>query len=681
MPKMQTSFNGLVRLLAKNLYSSADVFVRELIQNAHDGCQRLAAAQPECCTRIDITTSPDERTITFADNGIGMDETDIHAYLSTIGQSGTATESAKLNSAGFTPETIGQFGVGLLSAFVVAEQIDVFTRKLGSPTGYHWVSHGGDEYQVTPTADAPDIGTEITLTLKTEYLHFLQEEELLRIIRLYADFLGVPIYVNGEGPVNLRAAPWHVATWASEIERGEACRRFLDRRYHDRALLVIPVDIAEPRARGVLYITDQPLPGVGANGSVDIYVRRMCIRLNDAELLPDWATFVRGILDVELQPTAARDNVQRDGHYHRLRRALGDTIIKALLTVQRDDLDYFHRICNWHQVGIKGMALRDEAFFAAVADHLPFHTNAGTRALAQYLQEQKPLPSGRKPIYYFGSQGDEGQFFQICSANGLVAINAGRYFDVNVLEKYADLHHQTVELRRLDHLNSTQLYAMPDAATAVSFQPMLAALKEVLTEQALPNITPVIRQFAPDSLACVLIDDAGRDALDRFDVLLESPYVPSSIQALAAEISARIKGTAAELILNANNPLVQSLRTLPRMDHPSVCELLLGLYHLALLNSQRRVKSETARLIDGYVQSRMAESLRLRQQAEDLAQQIAAWRQCTSQAAGASAADWATIMKDLVGTTPGELRARITKASDAELGELVLDLYRNMQRE
>jgi hypothetical protein len=142
------------------------------------------------------------------------------------------------------------------------------------------LSHGSDEYQVSPTDEAPDCGTEITLTLKREYEHFLREEDLTRIIRLYADFLAVPIYLNGKGPVNARQAPWHQGHGMSPEERKEACVRFLERRGRDRALLVMPVDIPLPRTRGVLYITAQPIPGIDSSGMVDLYVRRMCILMS-----------------------------------------------------------------------------------------------------------------------------------------------------------------------------------------------------------------------------------------------------------------------------------------------------------------------------------------------------------------------------------------------------------------
>ena len=611
MPKMQTSFKGLVHLLARNLYTSPDVFIRELLQNAHDGCQRALATGSQAPPRIEVTTSESDRTITFADNGIGMDEKDIQDYLSTIGQSGTATESARLQEAGQTLDTIGQFGVGLLSAFVVAERIDVFTRKQGSASAYHWTSQGGDEYELTVTNEMPDAGTEIVLTLRSEFAHFLRDQELLKAVKLFADFLSVPIHVNGRGPVNLGNGPWHQIDWMSETSRREAYSQFVQSRFSDQPLLIIPFHNAEPRAYGVLYITSLPIPGIGVSGVVDIYVRRMCVRLGDNELLPEWATFVRGLVDADLQPTASRDNLQRDASYHRLRRALGQSVINALLDLQKADPGHFNRLCAWHHVGIKGMALRDEAFLTAVAEQLPFTTNEGTLSLAKYLQRQQPTGSGRRPIYFFANTGDEAQFFRICSANHLLAINAGRVFDEEILAKYAATHPQSVELRPLHHLNSKQLYAEPDPATVSSCGPLLRSLEAQFKRDGVANVCPQVREFAPESVAAVLLDTPGSASVEQFEALLQSPFVPSGFQDVAEEFRTRLQDVPVDLLLNIRNPLVKALKDLPAIEESHGQTLAKGLFHLALLNSRRRLKPETAQQADRYLQERMLEIMQL----------------------------------------------------------------------
>ncbi len=151
-----------------------------------------------------------------------------------------------------------------------------------------------------------------------------------------------------------------------------ALREFLDKRFPDSPLLVIPVNITHPAALGALYVSDRHVPGINTPGLLDIFQERMCIRINDSELLPEWAKFVRGVIDSPaLTPTAARDNVQKDGAYHELRRCLGRLIVDALVDLAKTDRARFDRLSHWHHYHLKGMALHHDDFFDAVADWLP----------------------------------------------------------------------------------------------------------------------------------------------------------------------------------------------------------------------------------------------------------------------------------------------------------------------
>ena len=290
---------------------------------------------------------------------------------------------------------------------------------------------------------------------------------------------------------------------------------------------------------------------------------------------------------------------------------LGQAVINALLELHKADPDHFNRLCVWHHVGIKGMALRDEAFLSAVAERLPFATNEGTLSLGEYLERQRPTASGRRPIYFFSSTGDDAQFFRICSANRQLAINAGRVFDEEILSKYAASHLQSVELRPLHQLNSKHLYAEPDALQIASSGPLLRSLEARLKSEGLTNIRPQVREFAPESVAAVLLDTPGSDSMEQFEALLQSPFVPSGFQAVAEEFRVKLQEAPLELLLNLRNPLVKSLKDFPAIEEPHGQVLAKGLFHLALLNSRRRLKRDTAQQADLYLQERLLEITQL----------------------------------------------------------------------
>ena len=328
MPKMRTSFQGLLRLLAKSLYSEPDVFVRELLQNAHDSIQLRRVYRSEPAGEIRIDVDEPARTLSFTDNGTGMDRPEIEEFLSVIGSTGTGSHARELAARDVMVATIGQFGIGLLSAFVVAERIEVYTYKPGTVQAWRWINHGGEDYQLEalPVGAQPP-GTRVVVTLAPDRTAFLDGHLLRQIVRRYADFLPFPILLNGFGPINAVNAPWHESSWSDPVEQERSLTAFLSQRYSDSVLLVIPVNLSRPRSVGGLYVPARYTPGSQASGMVDLFQARMCIRPNDVALLPEWARFVRGVVDCpDLHPTAARDNVLRDEVYHTLRDAVGRSV-------------------------------------------------------------------------------------------------------------------------------------------------------------------------------------------------------------------------------------------------------------------------------------------------------------------------------------------------------------------
>ncbi|MBK7542773.1 MAG: hypothetical protein IPI57_13555 [Candidatus Competibacteraceae bacterium] len=161
--------------------------------------------------------------------------------------------------------------------------------------------------------------------------------------------------------------------------------------------------------------------------------KRVCrIRANDGELLPEWARFARGVVDCpDLQATAARDNVLRDKTYDALREALGETLVSALLDLAARDRPRFLQLCDWQHDAIKGMAATPFAVRRGGAGHCPSKRIRGQLTLPDYLNRQPPS-DGKRPLYFFTDAADANQFYALCQARGLLAINAGRSFDRNV---------------------------------------------------------------------------------------------------------------------------------------------------------------------------------------------------------------------------------------------------------
>ncbi|PIE82921.1 MAG: hypothetical protein CSA09_04335 [Candidatus Contendobacter odensis] len=614
MPKMRTSFQGLVRLLAKSLYPEPDVFIRELLQNAHDSIQLRQTHTPEPAGDIRIDSHHDDRSLHFTDNGNGMDQRDIKNFLSVIGSTGTGSHARKLAARDVAVATIGQFGIGLLSAFVVAERIEVRTRKWGSARAWRWVNHGDEEYDLTALPEnTQPFGTQVIVTLVPEKTLFLDGQQIRQQVRRHADFLPFPIRLNGFETINALHAPWHQTDWCNPALREHLLSAFFSQHYADPPLLVIPIDLSQPHTQGGLYIPARYSPSGQGGGTIDLYQARMCIRNNDGELLPTWAQFVRGVIDCsDLQPTAARDNVLRDTVYYTLRDTLGQSIVTALINLATCDRPRFQKICDWHHDAIKGMALRHTDFGAAVLDYLPFETNQGQLTLSDYFSRQPPMAS-RKPLYFFSHEADANQFYALCQAQKRLAINAGRTPDEHLLRYYAEQHSDEVELKPLDRLDDPAFYELLNQQEAATYAHLERAVERVLADIQV-RVRTQTRRFQPDTLSVVLIAGQRVAAFDAMESALERPFLLDGLDELAGEVRDRLRRQPMTLFLNAAHPLIQRLGTLSEPDHPQYRPILTGLYHSALLNAQHRLTPAAARRFHADLQTLLGEYLALQLQ-------------------------------------------------------------------
>ncbi len=612
MPKMRASFQGLVRLLAKSLYPEPDVFIRELLQNAHDSIQLRQVQRLEPPGEIRIAVDESRRALIFSDNGVGMDRQDIENFLSVIGSTGTGSRTRELASREIAVATIGQFGIGLLSAFTVAERIEVHTRKSGAAQAWHWVNQGGEDYELEALpVDAQPPGTQVTVTLAAHQTAFLDSRAIRQTVRRYADFLPFPILLNGFGPINAVNAPWHEPDWRDPQQRETLLNAFLGQRYADAPLLAIPVDLPEPRTLGGLFVAARYAPGAQVGGTVDVFQARMCIRLHDHELLPEWAGFIRGVVDCPaLQPTAARDNLVRDAAYHALREALSQIIIKALLNLARDDSPRFLQLCDWHHDAIKGMAARHPEFGAAVLDALPFATNQGQLTLPDYFARQPITAEGKRPLYFYIHEADANQFNALCQAQGLLAINAGRPFDETLLRRYAAQHPETVALKPLDRLDDPALYARLEPEQEAIYSRLTQTMDRALADMDV-RVKTQVRQFQPATLSAVLIAGQRVTAFDEMERALEKPFLLDGLAELAGEVRDRLGQQPLTLFLNAAHPLVQKLGALADPGHLRYRRLLAGLYYGALLNAQHRLTPAMARRFHADLQALLGEFLEL----------------------------------------------------------------------
>src|SRR5689334_336564 len=421
--EFQAQARQLLQLMIHSIYSTKDVFLRELISNSSDALDklRLAAYQDKDLEvdtsdlHISIDIDPAQRTLTIRDNGIGMTRDEVVELIGTIAKSGTAEMLAQLRQAReaggaseeANAELIGQFGVGFYSSFMVADRVELVTRKAGAHAGVRWESTGEGTYTVAEEPDAPQ-GTAVTLHLKPEdaddALHdFANEDTVRATVKRYSDFITWPIRL-GEETVNSRKALWaraqkdvseeeytefyqHVShDWREPLE---TIRLAAEGTFEYQALLFLP-----SHAPMDLFWRD-------AKRGVQLYVRRVFIMDDCEALVPEYLRFVKGVVDAaDLSLNISREILQQDRQIQLIRKRLVKKVLSTVKTMLADEPEKYATF--WAEMGraVKEGLLSDHDNRDAILEICSFpstHDEEQPTTLRAYLER---MPEGQDAIYY-----------------------------------------------------------------------------------------------------------------------------------------------------------------------------------------------------------------------------------------------------------------------------------------
>jgi molecular chaperone HtpG len=410
--EFQAEVAKLLQLMVHSVYSDRDVFLRELISNAADALDKLryeAIAQPsllEDAPRLDIVIAPDKetKTLTIADSGIGMSEAELIDNLGTIAKSGT---QAFVEKAGQGLNLIGQFGVGFYSAFIVASRVEVISRKAGTDEAFAWASEGAGTFTVTP-AEKPARGTSIVLHLKEDALEFLEGWKLEQVVRAYSDHIGHPIMLAGDGEpkqVNTANAIWTRAKGDVTAEQHKEFFGHISGSYSDPALTI------HYRAEGrheytvLLYVPGErpfDLYDPERKGRQKLYVKRVYIA-DDANLLPAYLRFVRGIIDSEDMPlNLSREMLQNNPQVAAIRKAVTNRVLSELKKCADNDAVTFKKIWDVFGPVIKEGLYEDFEHREQLFEIARFRTtNSESVTLKDYVAG---LKENQTAIYYLAGE-------------------------------------------------------------------------------------------------------------------------------------------------------------------------------------------------------------------------------------------------------------------------------------
>ncbi len=432
----QAEVSRLLDIVANSLYSNKEIFLRELISNASDACDRLryaALTQPELTaanadpgTDFKITLAIDAKagTLTVTDNGIGMNRDEMIENLGTIARSGTAAFVQELEDKPEGVNMIGQFGVGFYSAFMVADTVEVLSRRAGESQGWRWVSDGHGEFTVAEApegedGDAPARGTRITLKIKKDQKEFLDPPRLERIVRTYSDHIAIPVILikeaengdeGGEQTLNAASALWTRPKSEITEEQYKEFYHHVTHAFDDPWLRLHFKAEGVIEYTGLLYLPStkpfdlfQPERKHG----VKLYVRRVFITDDCEGLVPPYLRFLRGVIDSEDLPlNISREILQTNPVLIKIRNAVTKRVLGEIKKQAKKDPESFATF--WDNFGpvLKEGLYEDEGRRETLIElaRFPSTQGPGTTSLADYVTR---MSEGQDAIYYISGQETE----------------------------------------------------------------------------------------------------------------------------------------------------------------------------------------------------------------------------------------------------------------------------------
>ena len=434
--KFKVNLGGMIDLLSNHLYSSPDVFVRELLQNGTDAISARISSDEnfsENDAKIDIEVEQGNR-ILFRDNGTGLNEEEIHRFLSVIGQSSKYDLENNMANGDY----IGRFGIGLLSCFMVTDYICVRTRSYKSPeTVLEWKGMADGTYTIDTISYDMPVGTEIIIeNNKTEKDDSVDEyyncDNISNLVYYYGLFLRYPVYtVNGEEKTRLNLKFDFDADKDKELCMTLG-KTFLGENFLDCFTLRSPTGLFS----GIAYVLPYPV-SANVHNMHRIYLKNMLLTENGQKILPEWAFFIRCIINTNnLKPTSSREDFYEDDALETARNEIGDIIADYFETLDIHNKELLYKIVSIHSLAVKSVISSGDTMDDLLLPYIIFHTSMGD------LTGKDILDFGSTAFYTI----DENQFRQLAplyvQRNELL-INAGYVYEDAIITKLSEMSRKT----------------------------------------------------------------------------------------------------------------------------------------------------------------------------------------------------------------------------------------------
>ncbi len=546
--RFKVNLQGIIELLSNHLYSSPKVYIRELLQNAVDAVTARRKNDSGFYGSISIELfEPSEKnpgTLVVEDNGIGLTEEEVHQFLAVIGQSSKREEFFQRRN-----DFIGQFGIGLLSCFIVCDEIIVITKSEKSPYAVEWVGKYDGTYRVRKLDNDVSVGTKIYLRCRPGSEEYFQAPTLKDLFIHYGCFLPYPIYfsdgkskilINNEKPFDFSRDGILKGDREAILEYG---KKVFDEDFID----YIPLFSKTGDVSGIAYIISYKM-NPSSKRRHRVYLKNMFLSDSVENLLPDWAFFLKCVVNCnDLEPTASREQLCDDKKLSQVQAELGDCIRSYLVEKARFDTFRLREIIKIHTLAIKALSLEFDELYKLFIDWLPFETSLGILTFGE-IKKRTDI------IQYTPSIDEFRQIQKISAAKSICILNCGYIYDTEIIEKLPEIFHDI----RIERISPTNMSA---SFEELDFEEREKAFEFIKTAEVVLqpfNCSVQIKKFEPTDIPALFMIDEEANLIRNIENTKEvSNFLFSSI---LGQISDNISTSSkAQLCFNYNNPLITRL--------------------------------------------------------------------------------------------------------------------------
>jgi molecular chaperone HtpG len=576
--QLQIHSENILPIIKKWLYSDHDIFVRELISNGCDATHKLKVLREEGLAtgdsdeRVSVTIDKEAKTLTFSDNGLGMDAEEVEKYICQLAFSGAEEFVAKYKSNKESDRIIGHFGLGFFSAYMVASKVEIRTLSYKSGAEAVWWScEGGTDYLIEKGTKT-SVGTDVILHIDAENEEFLDHARLKKILDYYCSFLPYPIYLNDQH-INHKEPLWVKAPSECSDKDYLDFYRHLYPGTHD-PLFWVHLNVEYPfNLKGILYFPKlERHHDLGKHG-IKLYCNRVFVSDNCKDLIPDYLTMLRGAIDSpDIPLNVSRSYLQMDRTVRQLSGHISKKVSDSLVSLERTDREKF--LAAWKDISIviKLGAVEDEKFFDRVKSILLWkNVDDAWTTVEDYLSRNGE--NTKNKVFYTVDQRHAAHLLQAYRDRNIEVLICDNQIDpylINTLEKKLD----DVKFQRIDAevdealVDTSREKTILDAEGKTPAARMADFFRQKLAHE---SIEVEAKSLTSDHIPALLVmDEQSR----RFRDYVRNADMKDFQESMFGKPT---------LIINTNNPLIEAIIKLGTSEADLAEDLAQEIYQLAKL--------------------------------------------------------------------------------------------------